>query len=224
MAVIHQTTMSPTKLDLLAAWLSGQPWYVDTGRAPDLVRAGGFRLDDPQGEVGIEFMAVTDRSGDGATTYHVPMTYRGSALAGIASALIGTAEHGVLGRRWIYDGAADPVLVAQLVALMQGEVQAQAQTVNDTADTTVASTPVSGGRLSLSGSPAASSNAACTEILVSALTADGQASQLAVQVIRVLSPAISPAGGREGGGHVSATWWSSDGTQARGAFATAWIC
>jgi hypothetical protein len=49
MAVIHQTTMSPTKLELLAAWLPGQPWYIGTGRAPDLARVGGFRLDDPRG-------------------------------------------------------------------------------------------------------------------------------------------------------------------------------
>lgn len=124
MAVIHQTTMSPAKLELLAAWLPGQPWYIGTGRGPDLVRAGGFRLDDPRGEVGIEFMAVTDLSGDRATTYHVPITYRGNALDGAGSTLVGTAEHGVLGRRWVYDGAADPVLIAQLVALMQGEVQA----------------------------------------------------------------------------------------------------
>jgi hypothetical protein len=34
-----------------------------TAREPELARAGGFRLDDPQGEVGIEFMVVTDGSG-----------------------------------------------------------------------------------------------------------------------------------------------------------------
>jgi hypothetical protein len=221
MAVIHQTTMRPAKLDLLAAWFPAQPWYVGTGQAPDLVRAGGFRLDDPQGEVGIEFMAVTDRSGDRATTYHVPMTYRASAFDGIRDALIGTAEHGVLGRRFIYDGAADPVLVAQLVALIQGDVQAQAQSLSDTADTTVASTPVSGGRLCVSGPPALSLNAAMTEVLVPVLTADSQARQLAVQIIRPISPAPAPTG--EGRGIVTATWQQADGSQARGPFATAQI-
>lgn len=105
MAVIHETTISPAKLALLAAWLPGRRWYIGTGRAPGLVRVGGFRLDDPRGEVGIEFMAVTDNSPGGAMTYHVPMTYRGDAFDGIGGALIGTAEHGVLGRRWIYGGA-----------------------------------------------------------------------------------------------------------------------
>ena len=36
------------------------------------------------------------------------MTYRGSAVA--EGALIATAEHSVLGTRWIYDATTDPVL------------------------------------------------------------------------------------------------------------------
>lgn len=115
-AIIHNTTMSPGKLDLLRDWLPVQPWYLASGRGPELARVGGFRLDDPGGEVGIEFMAVTDGSGPGAVSYQVPLTYRAGAFAGADGGLIGTAEHGVLGRRWIYDGTCDPVLVAQLVA------------------------------------------------------------------------------------------------------------
>ena len=48
------------------------------------------------------------------------MTYRAGALAAADGALIGTSEHGVLGHRWIYDGTRDPVLMAQLVALLRG--------------------------------------------------------------------------------------------------------
>jgi maltokinase-like protein len=81
MAILHRTTMSPGKLELLAAWLPAQPWYHGAGRAPELARAGGFRLDDPQGEVGIEFMVVTDGPGSGAAAYQVPMTYRAQAPA-----------------------------------------------------------------------------------------------------------------------------------------------
>jgi hypothetical protein len=142
MAIIHNTTMSPTKLELLAIWLPAQPWYRPTGREPDLARAGGFRLDDPQGEVGIEFMVVTDGSGDRATAYQIPMTYRAAPLAGADGALIGTSDHGVLGRRWLYDGVHDPVLRAQLDALTRGEVQAQAQSVSSTVDPTVTAQPV----------------------------------------------------------------------------------
>ena len=79
MAVIHDTTMSPGKLDLLSSWLPVQPWYAGQGRTPELARAGGFRLDDPDGEVGIEFMIVTDGSGDQVTSYLVPMTAPRSA-------------------------------------------------------------------------------------------------------------------------------------------------
>ena len=81
-AIIHNTTVGPGKLELLAAWLPAQPWYRQTGHEPDVAEAGGFRLDDPQGEVGIESMAVTDGSGNLATTYQVPLTYRAGAPVG----------------------------------------------------------------------------------------------------------------------------------------------
>src|SRR5258707_11190893 len=63
MAIIHDTTMSPSKLELLTSWLPAQPWYVDTGRAPELAKVGGFRLDDSPPEDRIEFIGVTDGSG-----------------------------------------------------------------------------------------------------------------------------------------------------------------
>lgn len=132
MAVIHDTTMRPSKLELLAGWLPGQAWYA--GKGDGLTRAGGFRLDDPDGEVGIEFMVIM--TADGAA-YFVPMTYRGAPLEGADDALIGTSEHGVLGTRWIYDGERDPVLQAQLAALLRGEVVPQAQTKSNTPDPTV---------------------------------------------------------------------------------------
>ncbi|WP_068053098.1 maltokinase N-terminal cap-like domain-containing protein [Nocardia xishanensis] len=136
MAVIHRTTMSPTKLDLLTEWLPSRPWYRG-GQRPRLVKAGGFRLDDPAGEVGIEFMVVTDDSGARPVTYHLPLTYRGAELSDGAHALIGTSEHGVLGPRWIYDGSHDPVAVAQIAALLSGNTQPQAQSASDTQDPSV---------------------------------------------------------------------------------------
>lgn len=131
MAFIYHTTLTPTKLELLADWLPAQPWYRGKGQ-PELVKAGGFRLDDPKGEVGIEFMAVTDTSGDQPVTYQVPFSYRGAPIAGADAALIGTTEHGVLGQRWVYDGTRDPVLVAQLFALIVGEAEPQMQSTSDT--------------------------------------------------------------------------------------------
>jgi hypothetical protein len=39
MAIIHSTTLSPEKLQLLASWLPDQPWYLQTGRVPELAEA-----------------------------------------------------------------------------------------------------------------------------------------------------------------------------------------
>jgi hypothetical protein len=129
--------MVPSKLELLAEWLPKQDWYTGLSAGPSLARVGGFRLDDPAGEVGIEFMVVRDDAAREVTAYHVPMTYRGAPVAGGDAALIGTSRHGVLGRRWIYDGTADAVLVAALTRLIRGQAQAQAQSQSNTPDVTV---------------------------------------------------------------------------------------
>ncbi|MEU8794087.1 1,4-alpha-glucan branching protein [Streptomyces sp. NPDC048643] len=138
MATIHRTTMSPTKLELLADWLPKQSWYLGSAASPELVKAGGFRLDDPDGVVGIEFMVVVDAAPQEPVAYLVPLSYRGQRMEGAPGrALIGTSEHGVLGTRWIYDGVHDPVAMAQLRALLRGEATAQQQSESDTPDPTV---------------------------------------------------------------------------------------
>lgn len=136
MAVIHRTTMSPGKLELLAEWLPSRPWWA--GASPDLAKAGGFRLDDPAGEVGIEFFVALDSGTGPSVAYFLPLTYRGAPVPELEHALITTAEHGVLGTRWVYDGAHDPVLVAALLAFLMGSVPAQAQNDSHTLDDTVA--------------------------------------------------------------------------------------
>ncbi|WP_446222340.1 maltokinase N-terminal cap-like domain-containing protein [Nocardia sp. IBHARD005] len=135
MAVIHQTTVTPSKRDIVAAWLPSRQWYQ--GTMPRIRKAGGFRLDDPAGEVGIEFMLFVDDSGADQALYQVPLTYRGAPLPDGDSALLGTAEHGVLGRRWIYDGTRDPVAIGAIVDLLTGRTTAQAQSLSDTIDPTV---------------------------------------------------------------------------------------
>jgi hypothetical protein len=211
MAVIHNTTVTPGKLELLASWLPTQPWYIGTG--PDLTKAGGFRLDDPQGEVGIEFMVAVDRSGDRPRSYHVPLTYRGTPLDGAHQALIGTAEHGVLGRRWVYDGAHDPVLVAQLLALLQGHVEPQAQSVTDTPDPSVTSHFAGEDLATVAGSTAVVNGPHGTDITVE-IMAGGR---LALRVMRVLEP-DKPT--RLTKGHVTAGWRLPGGDRARGPLVT----
>jgi hypothetical protein len=223
MSIIHKTTVIPSKLELLTAWLPAQPWYLDRGRAPELARAGGFRLDDPDGEVGIEFMVVTDGSGDGdrVVAYLVPMTYRASALPGADGGLIGTAEHGVLGGRWIYDGTHDPVLVAQLAALIHGEAEPQAQSISNTPDPTVTVIPVVGGYLAAVGSEITGNGPSGTDLRVETADADGiRRGQLNIRLSRVLQP-DGDAGGETGQPCLFATWRLPDGTRVRGTFATA---
>jgi Maltokinase N-terminal cap domain len=191
MSIIHKTTLTPTKLDLLTVWLPGQPWYraAPGERPPELTKVGGFRLDDPAGQVGIEFMVVGDDASGAAVFYLVPMTYRGTPLSGAEDALIGTAEHGVLGRRWVYDGVRDPVLVAQLVACIRGDAVPQAQSISDTPDPTVSAFPPP-------GSPGG----------------------LNLRVTRVLEPGGT---GVEGHPCVVAPWRLPDGSQVRGVFVSA---
>lgn len=210
MSLIHHTTLKPTKLELLTEWLPTCPWYRGGAGQPLLTKVGGFRLDDPAGEVGIEFMVAAD----GSAAYHVPLTYRGSPLEGMGDALIGTSEHGVLGLRWIYDGTRDPVLVRQLVALIQGEAEPQAQSESDTPDPTVLSWPAADGTLGVAGFTV-SDDAEGTTVSMSASAGAGA---LAVRVHRLLRPVT---GDGAAPGAVSATWGLADGTRPRGVFATA---
>ena len=146
-------------------------------------------------------MIVLDHASGDAAAYLVPMTYRGSPLAGGQDALIGTTEHGVLGTRWIYDGVRDPVLLTQLNELIQGRAEAQAQSESDTPDATVHSRAVPGAL----GVPGA---------------------KLDTVIVRVLVAADAAAGAEldsGGAGQVSATWTAADGSQVRSVVATATI-
>jgi hypothetical protein len=107
MALLHKAQIVPGKLELLARWLPSRDWYSGPAGEPERVAAA--RFDDPAGEVGVETLIV--RCGDGAL-WHVPLTYRGAPLDGAEQWLIGTTEHSVLGTRWVYDAAGDPVYLA----------------------------------------------------------------------------------------------------------------
>lgn len=109
--IYTQTTLSPTKLELLAAWLPQQSWF--SGDASDLERPAAFRFVDPEGEVGLDCMIITS----GGAAYHVPVTWRGAELEG--GELIGTLDHGVLGTRYCYDATTDPVYIAELVRVIR---------------------------------------------------------------------------------------------------------
>lgn len=227
MAVIHRTTLKPTKLELLADWLPRRPWFTG-GPDADLAVAGGFRLDDPAGAVGIECMVVTDASGAVPVAYHVPMAYRDAPLDGAEDALIGLSEHGVLGRRWFYDAAHDPVSAARLYALLAGTAAPQHQKISDTPEPGVT---VHGAGAAL---PAASFGPGPTGAVEGAYGTEiplrSAPRGRALRVVRVLRPtgAEGPEedrgpGAGPGGSVVrwaSAAWSLPDGSGARGVVAS----
>ncbi len=217
--------MVPGKLELLSRWMAEQPWYLGKNGPPALTKAGGFRLDDPMGEVGIEFMFVTDASEEETNIYHVPLSYRDAPLKGAGVGLLGTAEHGVLGRRWIYDGAHDPVVVAGLLALAQGASEPQHQNLSDTPDPSVAGRSSGAARLTASGSPPSPprSDGSRTSIDLAAVDQSGSAAgRVAVEIMRILRDHASPFltdGSTAILGHVEAEWGGPAGSTTRGCIA-----
>lgn len=107
-AEIYDAVLTPGKMDLLRAWVPRQSWFE--GDPSELEQVTAYRFVDPEGEVGMESFLLTD----GTQTLHVPVTYRGAELPGAEDSLVGTLEHSVLGPRWVYEAAADPVYVAEV--------------------------------------------------------------------------------------------------------------
>ncbi len=110
MALLHHATLTPTKKELLDAWLPSQDWAAGLR---ELTVVGGYRLDDPAGEVGMEGLVLR---GADDTFVHVPLTYRAAPLEGAERHLVGTLEHSALGTRWAYDAEGDPVWQATATA------------------------------------------------------------------------------------------------------------
>jgi hypothetical protein len=128
----------------------------------------------------------------------------------------------MVGRRWIYDGTHDPVLVAQLVALIQGDSDGQAQSLSNTPDQTVVSQPVTIGHLAVIESAVAANGSQGTDLRIKIADAHGtRGDDLMVRVNRILQP-DNGAAARDGGqAHAAAAWRLPDGTQIRGIFASA---
>jgi hypothetical protein len=119
MALLHVADARPRKIELIRAWVPGQPWFAGDGQLEPL---GAYRFDDPDGEVGIETHLV--RAGDGPVL-QVPLTYRAAPLAGADELFVGTTLHSVLGKRWVYDGCGDHVYAAAVATtILTGGTQA----------------------------------------------------------------------------------------------------
>jgi len=194
MAIIHRATLRPSKLQLLAAWVPGRPWG-GAAAGTELEQVAAYRFDDPAGEVGTETFVL----GAGDTLLHVPLTYRAAPAPELEEQLVGTTEHSLLGRRWVYDGCADPVYVAALAAVvLTGAPQAEEYVAADgrqerrdpTARVTGSGSADSVGTLT---TPAVTDTADATTV---------RAGDLELVVRRVLSPG-TPA---DGAATLSGTW------------------
>lgn len=125
MALLHQATLSPTKLELVTAQLDRN----GLGDGP-VTLVGGYRFDDPAGQVGVEGLIAT-RDGEG---FHIPVTYRDAPLDGAEPWLLTTMEHSVLGTRWVYDAAHDPVAVECFLRVLAGEQEQAVLNVYDSSE------------------------------------------------------------------------------------------
>ncbi|QDP96753.1 hypothetical protein FOE78_13300 [Microlunatus elymi] len=112
MAIIHKATLTPSKPEVLRGWLDRQPW----GGSGEIEQVAGYRFDNPAGEVGVEGFVL--RRGD--RLLHAVLTYRGEPQRD-GQGLIATMQHSVLGRRWVYDAATDPVALGCFLRAVRGE-------------------------------------------------------------------------------------------------------
>ena len=194
MAIVHKgATIVPTKTEMVTEWMPHQRWYHGKGHVPQLRRVGGFRLEDPEGEVGCETLLLADEAVTPAVVYQVPLTYRGAPLEGAEHALIGTMEHSVLGRRWVYDAPHDPVYVSQLMATILGSgVSDEAQaSAGSNARARGSSTGQSAG--SVSSSSVLSGEQSNTSIICRMSAPDGgPAEPLIVKVFRTVQDGDNP--------------------------------
>ncbi|HMM94634.1 aminoglycoside phosphotransferase [Phycicoccus sp.] len=195
MAEIHtDATLTPTKRELVEEWMGAQRWYAAKGRRPRVRRLASWRLDDPAGEVGIETMIVADESGDEPVVYQVPLTYRGEPLASADHALVGTTEHSVLGRRWVYDAPHDPVYATQLLELVQGRVPAASSSESDAVDESVTGVPqASWSRaVRVRSARVLAGEQSNTSVILDTDDESGHHVPLIVKVFRMLSPGENP--------------------------------
>ncbi|MEJ5927849.1 hypothetical protein WG915_04355 [Corynebacterium sp. H128] len=107
-AEILPATLTPSKEEMLQAWM------------PGFTELGAFRLVDPAGEVGIDFVIGNDDEG---RLVQLPVTYRSEALS---SGQVGTMEHSALGTRYVTKAIHDPVAVGEIVrVILAGDTEAE---------------------------------------------------------------------------------------------------
>ena len=214
-----RATLTPSFAEFLPAWVAEQRWYPGKGRRPVLRRVGGLRLQDPEGEVGIEVHLVAEDSGSGTSIYQLPFTYRAEPLPGAEHALVAHSHHSQLGDRWVYDGPHDPAYTAALLRLVLEQARVESDWGADNGNATGHRQPgVEVGRMS--SSRVLRGEQSNTSIIFEMVDADGRpTTPLICKVFRalhdgdnpdvVVQSALASAGSRlvpQPVGHVSGQW------------------
>lgn len=225
MATVYRAHLSPTKDELVREWIGAQRWYTGTVR-PRLRMLDSWRLDDPDGEVGIETLVYLDESGSEPVVYQVPLTYRGAPLAGAGAALVGEMEHSVLGHRWVYDAPHDPVYVTQLLGLLRGRVEAQHGSISDTPDPDIVGAPHPAWRAEpeVASSRVLTGEQSNTSVVITPVAGTG--SPVILKIFRTLAAGENPDITLQGAlaashspfvpaslGHVAGAWLRPDGSE-----------
>ena len=198
MAILHQATLSPSKAELLSAYLP----HVDglgVGGHDDLALVGAYRFDDPAGDVGIETHLIATPDG---RVIQMPLTYRAAPLDGAEDWLITTLEHSALGTRWVYDGCGDPVYVSELVrTIIEGDTQVELEVL--TPDGTIERD----NTVFVQGSGSDEAAPAITSVVTSrsGTTSTIAEADLSVVVHHVLTPGPAPESP-----HLAGTWKGVD--------------
>lgn len=200
MALLHKAQLSPTKLEVLNAWVPTQPWYHG-GTAPDFQRIASYRFDDPAGKVGLETLLIS--SGDGPV-FQVPVTYREAPLPGGEQSFIGTMDHSVLGQRWVYDACGDPVYATELARtiLTGGSEAEQHREVDGVREVVAVDTFVAGSGMPGTDVPALGSVTAASDDTITAI----RGADLGLVVLRRLDRSVDTSGAQT----LTGTWGSNE--------------
>ncbi|WP_256839545.1 1,4-alpha-glucan branching protein GlgB [Ornithinimicrobium faecis] len=226
-------TLTPPFAQFLPGWVGSQRWFTGKGRTPSLRRVGGYRLEDPAGEVGIEVHLVADESWPSPVIYHVPLTYRGEAAPELHTALVATVEHSELGTRWIYDGCHDPVYVQALADLMHSGAHVSGRDEGTDLAGSATTARAAGPRPVVRRSAVLVGEQSNTSIIVET-GEPGESAPVIIKVFRVLQAGENPdvavqSALAEAGstlvpqpvGWVTGTWHETDGSSAQGHLAFA---
>ena len=87
MAILHQATLSPTKLAIVTDYLDMLGWGAGPVR-----QVGSYRYDDPEGEVGVEGILGVGNEDIGEAALFIPAQHQAATRLQIGGAAVDPAS------------------------------------------------------------------------------------------------------------------------------------